>query len=67
MKSDFFELYGALYECCTELKARLEEAREALSEEQWEALDQGPFGEILGAAMDVEYYVDKIEAPCEDS
>ena len=43
-----------LVEYCEELKARLEEAREELTEDQWQQIKDGPFGEVLAAAEDVE-------------
>jgi len=48
----------ALLETCSELRDRLNEAREALTDEQFEALYDTPFDEILCAAMDVEALLD---------
>ncbi|MFZ9131505.1 MAG: hypothetical protein ACO20M_06065 [Methylophilaceae bacterium] len=61
MLSEKFADFGALYDACTELRAALLAAREAASEAEWEALEEGPFAEILCAAMDVEWWVDKCE------
>lgn len=47
-----------LLETCGQLRDRLNEAREALTEEQFEALYDTPFDEILCAAMDVEHLLD---------
>jgi hypothetical protein len=45
-----------LFEHCQELRDRLGEARKDLiiTGEQWEAFAEGPFGEILDAAVAVE-------------
>lgn len=43
-----------LLETCGQLRDRLAEARVEATDEQWEAISDGPFGEILCAAMDVE-------------
>lgn len=61
MNSDKFADFGALYDACVELRARLVEAREAISDDAWETAQEGLFAEILCAAMDVEYWVDKCE------
>ena len=50
-----------LWEHCDALRDRLNEAREALTDEQWEAMQDGPFGEILCAAMDVEAALEDCE------
>ena len=49
-----FEDYGALYDWCEELHRRLEEGRQAMTEEAFDAAFEGPFADILAAAMDVE-------------
>lgn len=61
MDSNNFADFGALFDACVELRSRLEEAREALSDEQFDAALDGPLSEILCAAMDVEFWVDKCE------
>ena len=50
----------SLVEYCDALRDRLEEAREAATDEQWDAFTDGPFGEILCAAMDVEGQLDSM-------
>lgn len=47
-----------LLETCGQLRDRLEEARTEVSDEAWDALQDGPFGEILCAAMDVEHLIE---------
>ena len=54
MNTGTFHDLIALWEYTDALRDRLNEAREALTDEQWEAACDGPFGEILCAAMDVE-------------
>ena len=54
MITTLFDDLSRLVETCHELRLRLNEAREKLTEEQFEALYDGPFDEILCAAMDVE-------------
>ena len=54
MKPGHFNDLITLWEYCDELRDRLNETREALTDEQWDAATDGPFGEILMAAMDVE-------------
>lgn len=61
MNSENFADFGALFDHCVELRARLEEARKVISDDDWAAMSDGPFGEILCAAMDVEYWVDECE------
>ena len=43
-----------LIDLCQELARHLAEARERLTEEEFETLYDGPFDEILCAAMDIE-------------
>ena len=43
-----------LLETCGQLRNRLAEARVEATDEQWDAIIDGPFGEILSAAIDVE-------------
>ena len=43
-----------LWERCDLLRQALEDARKELTDEQWDELTDGPFGEILAAAVDVE-------------
>jgi len=43
-----------LLETCGQLRDRLVEARNEATDEQWDAFGEGPFGEILCAAIDVE-------------
>ena len=54
MITTLFQDLEQLLESCHELRSRLEEARKALTDEQFEALYETPFDEILCAAMDVE-------------
>ena len=53
-----FDKVSALHEACQELRNRIEEAREAIPEPLWDAMLDGPFGDVLGAAMDVEHCTD---------
>ena len=55
MATNVFDRITQLHEANEELVKRLEEARQTISEEEFEAVMDGPFGEILCAAMDVEY------------
>ena len=50
-----------LFEACTELRNRLNELREELTDEQFDQLTDGPAGEVLYAAMDVEYTIEQCE------
>jgi len=50
-----------LWEHCDELRDRLTEARMSLTDEQWDTACEGPFGEILCAAMDVEAALEDCE------
>lgn len=59
MKNTTFENLALLLEACVELRKWLVVAREAMTDEAWDAMCDGPAGEILCAAMDVEYYVEK--------
>lgn len=59
MSINVFDSLTMYHEAAVELHARLEEAREAMSDEEWDAANDGPLGEILCAAMDVEYYAEK--------
>ena len=52
------ESLDALYETSFELHSALERAREAISDEDWDAFLDGPLGEVLCAAMDVEYHAE---------
>ena len=54
MKSGSFNDLINLWEYCDALRDRLEEARKDVDAQQWDAACDGPFGEILCAAMDVE-------------
>ena len=47
-----------LLETCGQLRDRLEEARRDADADAWDALQDGPFGEILCAAMDVEHLIE---------
>lgn len=59
-EGSFYDLLN-LFQHCQELRDRLNEARERLSDEQFEALYEGPFDEILCAAMDVEAALEECE------
>lgn len=59
MATNTFDALTLYHEAAVELHARLEEARAAMSDEEWDAMCDGPAGEILCAAMDIEYYVEK--------
>ena len=61
MSASIFDQITMLHEACVELHLRLEEAREAMTDEDFEAMCDGPAGEILCAAMDVEYYAEKFK------
>lgn len=47
-----------LLETCGQLRDRLKEARIEATDEQWDALGEGPFGEILCVAIDVEHLIE---------
>lgn len=47
-----------LIELCEELARHLAEAREKLTEDEFEALYDSPFDEILCAAMDIEDHLE---------
>lgn len=49
-----------LIELCQELARTLETAREELTEDQFEALYDSPFDEILCAAMDIEHHLESV-------
>lgn len=49
------------HEACLELIARLQEVRSEMDDEAWDAATEGPLGEILCAAMDIEYLLEKYE------
>ena len=51
----------SLIDSCSELRDRLNEAREELTDAQFDKQQDGPWGEILCAAMDVEYELEKYE------
>ena len=53
-----FDKVSALMEACQELRNRLEQAREAIPDAVWDAMADGPFGDVLDAAMDVEHCTD---------
>ena len=61
MTNTIFDEAQALIEACQELRDRLNEAREELTDAQFEKQYDGPLGEILCAAMDVEYMLEKCE------
>ena len=63
MTTRMFDEAQALIEACQELRDRLNEAREELTDAQFDRQQDGPFGEIFCAAMDVEYMLEK----CEDA
>jgi len=58
MNTAYLENLTELLETCDQLRDQLEEAREALSDEAWDEMQDGPFGEILCAAMDVEHLIE---------
>jgi hypothetical protein len=49
-----------LIELCQELARALETAREKLTEDEFEALYDSPFDEILCAAMDIEGHLESV-------
>ena len=51
----------SLIDSCSELRDRLNELREELTDSQFDKVSEGPLGEILCAAMDVEYELEKCE------
>lgn len=57
-----FEYFEKIVETCDELKGRLEDARKALTEDQFDDLLDGDAADIVAAAMDVEYWLDKCKA-----
>lgn len=59
MATNTFDALTLYHEAAVELSARLEEARQSLSDEEWDSYCDGVLGEILCAAMDVEYYAEK--------
>ena len=61
MNAGSFHDLLSLFEHCCELRDRLNEAREQLSDEEFEALYDGPFDEIICAAMDVEAALEECE------
>jgi hypothetical protein len=61
MDAGAFSSLGMLFQACQELRDRLDEAREALTEDEFEAAYEGPFAEILCAAMDVEDVLEQCE------
>ena len=50
-----------LFEACTELRDRLNELRKELTDDQFDDAMSGPLSEVLCAAMDVEYAIEKCE------
>lgn len=54
-----FDKLAALHEACDALVKALEDTREEVPDEVWDAAMDGPWGNILGAAMDVEYWTDR--------
>lgn len=62
MDTGTFENLSNLFQACRELRDRLDEARDALTEEEFEAAYEGPFAEILCAAMDLEMVLEHCEA-----
>jgi len=50
-----------LFEACTELRDRLNELREELTDDQFDDAMSGRLSEVLCAAMDVEYAIEKCE------
>ena len=58
MNTGIFNDMITLVEHCQELSRQLATAREELTDEQWDEMQDGPFGEILCAAMDVEAQLD---------
>lgn len=61
MNTEHFNKLAALFEACQELRDRLNEAREATTDEQFDALYDGHAGDILSAAMDVEALLEECE------
>ena len=51
----------ALFNYCQELRDRLNEAREAMTDEEFDQAHEGPWADILCAAMDVEAALEDCE------
>ena len=56
------ETLAELIRAAQELRAELDKAREILTDEDFEAGLDGAFGDVLAAAMEVEDYIDQLEA-----
>ena len=61
MTTDVLENMIQLFEACQELRTELEAARAKLTNDDFEAALDGPWGDILSAAMDVEGLLDSME------
>ena len=61
MNTEHIEKLAALFEACQELRGRLNEAREGMTDDEFDALYDGHAGDILSAAMDVEALLEECE------
>ncbi len=61
MNLENFETLAELFKAAQDLRAELEKARQVLTDEDFETALDGPFGEVLSAAMEVEDYIDQLE------
>ena len=61
MTTTLFDDLASLVESCHELRGQLEAARKALSDEQFDDLLDGHAADIVAAAMDVEYALEKCD------
>ena len=56
-----FDDLALLVEACHEARRALDKAREVLTEDDFDDLLDGPAADIVAAAMDVEYYLEKCD------
>jgi len=57
----FREDLSDLLTACAELRSRLQEVRLNTEDEEFDTACDGTFGELICAAMDIEYSLEKIE------
>ena len=61
MNTNFQDALDNLLQFSSLLRDAMVEAREEMTDEEFEAFEDGPIGEILCAAMDVEHAFEQIE------
>ena len=61
MVTTLFDDLSLLVDACHELRAALDKARTELSDEVFDDLQDGPGADIVCAAMDVEYFLEKCD------